>query len=65
MGNFVKHLLLILISFLLLSSPVIGNNHKGETLYLWETSSGKEWYYYGKKEYFFEKETQPVYKGEV
>ena len=29
-----KHLL-ILISFLLLSSPVIGDNHKGETLYRW------------------------------
>ena len=28
-----KHLLILLISFLLLSSPVIGNNHKGETLY--------------------------------
>ena len=30
-----KHSLLILISFLLLSSPVIGNSHKGETLYRW------------------------------
>ena len=29
-----KHLLIIL-SFLLLSSPVIGDNHKGETLYRW------------------------------
>jgi len=29
-----KHLL-ILISFLLLSSPVIGDNHKSETLYGW------------------------------
>ncbi len=28
-----KHLLIILISFLLLSSPVIGNSHKVETLY--------------------------------
>jgi len=37
-----KHLLILLISILLLSSPVIGNNHKGETLYLWETSSGGE-----------------------
>ena len=49
-----KHLLIILISFLLLSSPVIGNNHtlpvsggKGETLYGWETSSGKVWKYFG------------------
>ena len=29
-----KHLLIIL-SILLLSSPVIGDNHKGETLYGW------------------------------
>jgi len=29
-----KHLL-ILLSILLLSSPVIGDNHKGETLYRW------------------------------
>ena len=36
--------LLIILSILLLSSPVIGDNHKGETLYRWETSSGK----YGK-----------------
>jgi hypothetical protein len=34
MGNSVKHLV-ILLSFLLLSSPVIGDNHKGETLYRW------------------------------
>ena len=54
-----KHSLLILISFLLLSSPVIGNNHKGETLYMWETSSGKVWKGFG------EKDTNPVYKGDV
>ena len=53
-----KHLLIIF-SFLLLSSPVIGDNHKGETLYLWETSSGEVW------EGFGEKETHPKYKGEV
>ena len=53
-----KHLLIIL-SFLLLSSPVIGNNHKGETLYLWETSSGKVWKGFG------DKETHSVYKGDV
>ena len=29
-----KHLL-ILLSLLLLFSPVIGDNHKGETLYMW------------------------------
>ena len=54
-----KHLLLILISLLLLSSPVIGNNHKGETLYRWETSSGVQWKGFG------DKDTHLVYKGEV
>ena len=53
-----KHLL-ILISLLLLSFPVIGNNHKGETLYLWETPSGNKWMGFG------DKETQYVYKGQV
>jgi len=33
-----KHLLIILISFLLLSSPVIGE--ETGVLYYWETSSG-------------------------
>lgn len=53
-----KHLL-ILISILLLSSPVIGDNHKGETLYLWKTSSGELWKGFG------DKETHSVYKGDV
>jgi len=53
-----KHLLIIL-SFLLLSSPVIGDNHKGETLYLWRTSSGEVWKGFG------DKETHSVYKGDV
>ncbi len=54
-----KHLLIILISLLLLSSPVIGDNHKGETLYLWETPSGNKWLGFG------EKDTNPKYKGQV
>ena len=48
-----KHILIIL-SFLLLSSPVIGDKQtlpvsggKGVTLYEWETSSGKVWKYFG------------------
>ncbi len=52
-----KHLLLILISILLLSSPVIGDNHIGEhTLYRWD---GYIWRGFG------DKETHPVYKGDV
>jgi len=54
-----KHLLIILVSLLLLSSPLIGDNHKGETLYLWETSSGWVWKGFG------EKETHPKYEGDV
>jgi hypothetical protein len=53
-----KHLLIIL-SFLLLSSPVIGDNHKGETLYLWKTSSGLIWKGFG------DKENHPKYEGDV
>jgi len=54
-----KHLLIILISILLLSSPLFGDNHKGETLYLWKTSSGVQWKGFG------DKQTHPVYKGHV
>jgi hypothetical protein len=54
----VKHLL-ILISLILLSSPVIINAKKGETLYKWETSSGIHWREYG------DKDIHAKYKGEV
>ena len=53
-----KHLLIIL-SILILSSPVVGDSHKGETLYLWKTSSGIVWKGFG------DKDTHPKYKGEV
>ena len=53
-----KHLL-ILLSILLLSSPVIGNSHKGETLYKWFTSSGVVWKGIG------DKNIHHVYKGDV
>ena len=53
-----KHLLIIF-SILLLSSPLFGDNHKGETLYLWKTSSDVQWYRFGNKY------TRPQYKGEV
>jgi len=56
-----KHLLLILISFLLLSSPVIGNSHKGETLYGWDNPSGDGWLWKG----YGDKENHTIYKGEV
>ena len=54
-----RHILIILISILLLSSPVIGDNHKGETLYRWETTSGVVWKGFG------DKDTNPKYKGDV
>jgi hypothetical protein len=56
--NQVKHLL-ILISFLLLSSPVIGDSHKGKTLYGWGNALHYVWKGVG------DKENHPIYKGEV
>jgi len=52
----VKHLLIIL-SFLLLSSPLFGQ--ETGVLYLWEISSGNVWKSFG------DKDTQPKYKGQV
>ena len=65
-----KHILILLISILLLSSfitscvkngssPVIGDNHKGETLYRWGEFPDYVWKGVG------EKDTYPEYKGEV
>ena len=54
-----KHLLIILISILLLSSPVIGDNHKGETLYGWGKYPDYVWKGFG------DKDTHSVYKGDV
>ena len=53
-----KHLI-ILISILLLSSPVIGNSHKGETLYVLGEYPDWKWVEFG------DKETQPKYLGDV
>ena len=53
-----KHLL-ILISILLLSSPVIGDNNKGETLYAWGEYIPFVWKGFG------DKETHPKYTGDV
>ena len=54
-----KHLLIILISFLLLSSPVIGDNHKGETLYVLGEYPDWKWVESG------DEDTQPKYQGQV
>ena len=54
-----KHSLLILISFLLLSSPLFGDNHKGETLYRWGKYPDYKWLGFG------EKDTNPKYQGQV
>ena len=53
-----KHLLIIL-SILLLSSPVIGNKQKGETLYVLGEYPEWEWVEFG------DKKTQPKYEGQV
>ena len=59
MGNSMKKILIILISILLLFSPVIGNNHKGETLYRWGENPDYKWMGFG------DKDTHPVYQGQV
>ena len=53
-----KHILIILISILLLSSPVIGDNHKGETLYGWGEHPEIVWR-------IPDKGTPPKYEGEL
>ena len=54
-----KHLLILLISILLLSSPVIGDNHKGETLYGWGNTLPYVWKGVG------DKDTHSKYQGQV
>ena len=53
-----RHILIILISFLL-SSPVIGDNHKGETLYGWGKCCDYVWKAFG------DEETHGKYTGYV
>ena len=50
--------LLIILSILLLSSPLFGDNHKGETLYRWGKYPDYKWTGFG------DKDTHRVYKGE-
>ena len=54
-----QHTIIILISFLLLSSTVIGNNHKGETLYVLGEYPDWKWVKSEKKE------AQHKYQGQV
>ena len=51
--------LLIILSIILLSSPVIGESKKGETLYEWETATGIQWREIGDKDF------HSKYKGDV
>ena len=51
--------LLILISLLLLSFPVIGESKKSETFYEWKTASGIQWREIG------DKDIHAKYKGDV
>ena len=53
-----KHLLII-VSILLLSSPVIGESKTSETLFEWKTSSGIQWREIGDKDF------NAKYKGDV
>ena len=51
--------LIIIISVLLFSNPAIGNNQKGETLYVLGEYPDWEWVEIG------DKKTQPEYQGQV
>ena len=53
-----KHLLVIF-SIFLLSSPLIGESKKSETLYVWKTASGIQWREIG------DKDSHAKYKGDV
>ena len=54
-----RHLLIILIPILLLSSPVNADSKKVETLYKWKTDSGIQWREFG------DKDIQAKYKGDL
>ena len=51
--------LIIIISILLFSNPVIGNNQKGETLYVLGEYPDWKWVEFG------DKKSQPEYQGQV
>ena len=55
-----KQILILIFLFLVfLSTPLFGDNHKGEILYKWETSAGELWMGFG------DKDTHPNYHGQV
>ena len=58
-GNFVKHLLIIILSFLLLSCPLFGYPSGEHTFFWGETSSSNMW------KGFEDKVTHPQYNGDV
>ena len=51
--------ILIIISLILLTSPLFGDSHDGGILYGWETSSGVQLRKFG------DKDTQQQYKGDI
>ena len=51
--------ILIILFLIFLSSPLSGDNHKGEILYKWKTSAGEVWMGFG------DKDTHPNYNGQV
>ena len=53
-----KHLFIV-ITILIFSTPLIGNKHTGETLYVLGVYPDWEWVEFGNKE------TQPKYQGQV
>ena len=55
--NQVRHILII-ISLILLTSPLFGDSNKGEMLFGWKTSSGVQLRKFG------DKDIQPQYKGD-
>ena len=54
-----KHILILLISILLFSSPLFGQSKETGVLYQYKSSSGFVWKTFGKGE------VQPKYKGEI
>ena len=54
-----RFLLTTVIFLILLTTPLFGDSHKGEILYLWKTPSGFQWMWFG------DKDTEDHYRGKV